>query len=307
MESIESLLAVARDLNVHLAGVSFHCVQRAKTVFDLAPLYGHNDMRILDIGGGFPGSKLADIKFEQIAGILRTALSEYFPIDSGIQLIAEPGRYFVENAFTLAVNVIARRVVYDDKPEGENGVVTDSMTNDNGNSKPPSYMYYINDGMYGSFNCIMFDHVIMKTPGLLMREGQFHGRDHPHQRPEYLVNRETPTLSLIGFSDSDDDSVELSTPNEAMSVEGALMAASPMPPGYRCSIWGPTCDSIDCVNPRCVLPELRVGDWLRYDGMGAYTLCAASQFNGFKQSRVIYIDTTDTCLHTAATKNGNFH
>lgn len=35
------------------------------------------------------------------------------------------------------------------------------------------------------------------------------------------------------------------------------------------SIWGNTCDSLDCVNPSCSLPgEVSVGDWLYYGGMG---------------------------------------
>ena len=38
-----------------------------------------------------------------------------------------------------------------------------------------------------------------------------------------------------------------------------------------------------------MLPErLQVGDWLGFDNMGAYTVCAASQFNGFDVSNVIY-------------------
>ena len=38
-----------------------------------------------------------------------------------------------------------------------------------------------------------------------------------------------------------------------------------------------------------MLPSsLRVGDWLGFDNMGAYTVCAASQFNGFEVSNVIY-------------------
>ena len=38
-----------------------------------------------------------------------------------------------------------------------------------------------------------------------------------------------------------------------------------------------------------MLPEtLTVGDWLAFDNMGAYTICAASQFNGFEVSNVIY-------------------
>ena len=50
--------------------------------------------------------------------------------------------------------------------------------------------------------------------------------------------------------------------------------------GYEpCSIWGPTCDSIDCISKLSYLPttQLEVGDWLRWESMGAYTICAASQ------------------------------
>jgi ornithine decarboxylase len=55
------------------------------------------------------------------------------------------------------------------------------------------------------------------------------------------------------------------------------------------SIWGPTCDSIDCVCPEIILPAaLEVGDWLGFSNMGAYTICAASRFNGFEKSRVVY-------------------
>jgi ornithine decarboxylase len=56
--------------------------------------------------------------------------------------------------------------------------------------------------------------------------------------------------------------------------------------GYRAtatpaSVWGPTCDSIDCVRNVVALPaELEVGDWLGWGEMGAYTICAASTFNG---------------------------
>lgn len=26
----------------------------------------------------------------------------------------------------------------------------------------PAYMYYINDGLYGSFNCLFYDHAVVK-------------------------------------------------------------------------------------------------------------------------------------------------
>ncbi|KAG1820823.1 pyridoxal-dependent decarboxylase [Suillus subaureus] len=97
---------------------------------------------------------------------------------------------------------------------------------------------YINDGVYGAFNCIMFDHQTV-NPYVLSLDGSFH-----------------------------------ISPSEPLSL---------------CSVWGPTCDSIDCVCKAVELPEaLQIGDWLGFDNMGAYTICAASQFNGFKFSNVIY-------------------
>lgn len=38
---------------------------------------------------------------------------------------------------------------------------------------------------------------------------------------------------------------------------------------YRYSIWGPTCDSIDCVVLEAMFEcEVQVGDWLKYENMG---------------------------------------
>jgi ornithine decarboxylase len=310
METIESLLAAARDLNVHLAGVSFHvgsgcydaeafrsAVLRAKHVFALAPKYGHHQMNTLDVGGGFPGSEQASVKFDMIAKILRSALDEHFPPESGVKLIAEPGRYFIQNAFTLAVNVIARRVVY-----GQNNEANASDSHNNELPSTPSYMYYINDGLYGSFNCVMFDHAIIGTPGILMHNGQFYGRDHPHQRLDYKLACQIDVSYDTSAGDPENASISIAAPDETITASKALLAASSIPPAYNCSIWGPTCDSLDCIQKDCLLPELRVGDWLRYDGMGAYTTCAASRFNGFRQTPAIYIDTTGA-LVSLTTKN----
>lgn len=60
---------------------------------------------------------------------------------------------------------------------------------------------------------------------------------------------------------------------------------------FGCSVWGPTCDSIDCLAKEIRLPLLEDGDWLYWENMGAYTICAASQFNGFKRSEVLYTNT----------------
>ncbi|KAK2766868.1 hypothetical protein FQN54_006182 [Arachnomyces sp. PD_36] len=62
---------------------------------------------------------------------------------------------------------------------------------------------------------------------------------------------------------------------------------------YHYSIWGPTCDSIDCVAKDAALDsEVLVGDWLKYKNMGAYTVSTSTQFNGFgNRYHVSYLDT----------------
>ncbi|KAK7057321.1 ornithine decarboxylase [Favolaschia claudopus] len=231
LHAVPSLLAKARELALDVVGISFHvgsgcydpsvytdAVRRARTAFDMGSDVGYR-FTLLDVGGGFE-----DALFEQAAAYLNDAIHTYFPDRADLKIIAEPGRFYVSKAFTLATNIIARRApldppLADPPPE-------------------PSIMYYINDGVYGAFNCILFDHQVVE-PFVLSMGGSFHVPAHE--------------------------------------------------PLHNSSVWGPTCDSIDCVCPTTQLPSaLRVGDWLGWTGMGAYTICAASQFNGFQVSQVIY-------------------
>lgn len=62
----------------------------------------------------------------------------------------------------------------------------------------------------------------------------------------------------------------LSCAHEVPSVE----EAQPDEKYYSSSIWGPACDS----------PPAYVGDWILFENMGAYTVAAASTFNGFQRT-----------------------
>eukprot|EP00871_Galdieria_phlegrea_P004707 jgi/Galph1/5237/GphlegSOOS_G3802.1 len=57
----------------------------------------------------------------------------------------------------------------------------------------------------------------------------------------------------------------------------------------RSTVFGPTCDSIDCIVRNYPLPILTIGDWLYFTNMGAYTVSLASTFNGFTCPSVRYI------------------
>jgi len=213
-----NILAKAKELNLNVTGVSFHvgsgcmstqsfvaAIESAHRVFKQAEELGFN-FTMLDLGGGWPGTDDDGIKFDDIATSIRPVLDSYFGPE--IDIIAEPGRYFVAASHTLAVNVFAKRQMEDSNEDGKK-----------------RFLYYINDGVYQSFNCIFFDHAAPK-----------------------------PLVFVPG------DRTET----------------------FRCTIFGPTCDSMDCIAKDIYLPELEVGEWLYFKNMGAYTTAAASPFNGFQ-------------------------
>ncbi|KAJ3120283.1 Antizyme inhibitor 1 [Physocladia obscura] len=256
LEFVPGLLKVARELDLDVVGVSFHvgsgcfdanvfgqAVASAAKVVEVAKEFGY-DLSLVDIGGGYPcsGTGTDGITFAQIAAVLRISIDAL--IAPHIRVIAEPGRYYAGSAFTLAVNVVARRVVPRDTALRVDSMVDSAVVvTPPASDEHPAYMYYINDGMYGSFNCITFDHAVV-TPRVLAKSGDF----------KFDVD-----------SNLDDQ--------------------------FQCSIWGPTCDSIDCITQEGLLPELNVGDWMYFENMGAYTLAAASKFNGFKKTEIIYTNT----------------
>lgn len=165
LKTSRTLLERAKELNVDIIGVSFHvgsgctdpqtfvqAISDARYVFDMGAEFGFN-MYMLDIGGGFPGSEDVKLKFEEVTSVINPALDKYFPVDSGVTIIAEPGRYYVASAFTLAVNIIAKKTMITEH--------TGSDDEEDGASDK-TLMYYVNDGVYGSFNCILYDHAHVK-------------------------------------------------------------------------------------------------------------------------------------------------
>jgi ornithine decarboxylase len=116
LEVVPSLLSKAKELGLDVIGVSFHvgsgcydptiygdAIRRARDAFVMGSQVGYQ-FSLLDVGGGFE-----DARFEAAASVLAEAINEYFPDRKGIRLIAEPGRFYVSRAFSLAANIIARR------------------------------------------------------------------------------------------------------------------------------------------------------------------------------------------------------
>lgn len=219
LDTTYSLLALAKSLNLNVVGVSFHvgsgclstdsyvsAIRSAHRVFEEAAEVGYT-LTLLDLGGGWPGTNDGVITFPDIANAIRPVIDDLFP--ASVEVIAEPGRFFCCASHTLAVNVYAKRTV------------VDSVTQEK------QFLYYLNDGVYQSFNCILFDHYVPQP---------------------------------IKLAPSEDKEVRT----------------------FKTTLFGPTCDSIDCIAKDIEFEELEVGDWLYFKNMGAYTVAAGSGFNGFK-------------------------
>lgn len=245
LHDIPDILNHAKKLDLDVMGVSFHvgsgcfsvsaysdAVKRARKVFDVGHAMGFN-LSLLDIGGGFPGTEGGPISFEECAKELQVSLAENFPPQSGIHIISEPGRFFAAATHTLAVNVIGRKVAptFDIPGAGPSS----SQTTDGGSA--PNYMYFVNDGLYGSFNCLVYDH---------------------------------PSIQPVVLGDT-----------------GSCQST------HIASIWGPTCDGMDCIMRDVKMPLMDIGQWICFPSMGAYTCAAGSDFNGFAPPGKIYMDSRE--------------
>ncbi|RHY22706.1 hypothetical protein DYB32_009424 [Aphanomyces invadans] len=248
LNDIPAILKHAKAIGSNVVGVSFHvgsgcsdasaytdAVVRAKKVFDIGASLGFN-FELLDIGGGFPGDANAPIAFEDIAATLSTALSTHFPQSSGVKIISEPGRFFAATSHTLAVNVIGRKLAPNSlaAPASHSSAAKAALGHRALHAgSDPYYMYFVNDGLYGSFNCLLYDHAAV----------------HP------------------------------------VALGAELESAT-----YSSSIWGPTCDGLDCIAKDIDMPVLDIGQWIYFANMGAYTSAAGSHFNGFAPPEKIYFD-----------------
>ena len=159
--------ALARGLKV--VGISFHvgsgganalsfakAIASARKAFDMGVGYGFN-LNLLDIGGGFPGDPdheddgdQGPTSFGVIGTSVREALDTCFPAGSGVRVIGEPGRFFAEAAYTLCATVLMRK----------GHIAGIDAEEDHG------FQYYINDGVYGSLNSLVYDHATVEGHAL---------------------------------------------------------------------------------------------------------------------------------------------
>src|SRR6266481_2258847 len=139
------LIQAAFGMGLVVEGLSFHvgsqctnfqnfvqALNISAAVMEEAKARGH-EIRILDIGGGFPAPYNKHVKpFSALARKINAEIDRLFPKD--IQILAEPGRFLVATAATSVARIIGK-AVRDGKP-----------------------CYYIDDSVYHTFSGIIFDH-----------------------------------------------------------------------------------------------------------------------------------------------------
>lgn len=145
-ESVD-LIQAAFQAGLTVEGLSFHvgsqctnfanyvqALDLAAAVFHEAWERGYPQVKILDIGGGFPAPYDERVKpFRTLAKTLNSEFQRLFPAE--MEILAEPGRFLVGTAGTLVASVIGK-AVRDGKP-----------------------CYYLDDGVYHTFSGIVFDHI----------------------------------------------------------------------------------------------------------------------------------------------------
>ena len=244
------LLDIAKSLGLRVAGVSFHvgsgcgdpdayskALSDAREVFNYANFIGMPPLQIIDVGGGFPGDAggyggPGMPTFQDLARSIRKGIESFaVGLTSGLALeqirfIAEPGRYFVSACTVIATKIYARK-----------GGDSDYQA------------LYVDDGVYGSFNTVLYDHA---TPV-------------PQRLSSVLKNLNKGSVATGETGEEN----RVQDGNEECLIPTA--------------VFGPTCDGLDqmCSLESTHLPRCRVGEWLFWENQGAYTHTASFVFNGY--------------------------
>src|SRR5213593_3495056 len=139
------LIEAAFGVGLVVEGLSFHvgsqctnfqnfvqALNMSAAVMQEAKARAH-EIKILDIGGGFPAPYNQHVKpFSALARKINAEIDRLFAKD--IQILAEPGRFLVATAATAVARIIGKAV------------------------RNAKRCYYIDDSVYHTFSGIIFDH-----------------------------------------------------------------------------------------------------------------------------------------------------
>lgn len=116
--------------------------------------------------------------WSQVESALKPLLDAYFSPLSGVQVLAQPGNFYVASAFCLAVSVIGKKMVNHHWDNLAQGDFFDSMFffvpsqntpfldfwpgvfHTGENNEGTEFLYYMNEGVYGPFSCKLLENSI---------------------------------------------------------------------------------------------------------------------------------------------------
>ncbi|KAG2394061.1 hypothetical protein C9374_003825 [Naegleria lovaniensis] len=192
----------AKELGINLVGVSFHVgtncedVQSyVKALRDTAELcktakdhFGFT-FNLIDIGGGFMSRLKSALPMETVANEIIPLITESFArseitsqndlVDrSTVRIIAEPGRYVVSRSHTLVCHIHTKKDLREENAIRvaellQQGVDVDSLP------LLDDFHYYIDDGIYGSFNNVVYDHVQLVVNTVMTKKANKNQEKHP--------------------------------------------------------------------------------------------------------------------------------
>ena len=211
MSEVYEVSKYAMKKGLPLSGISFHvgsgcndssqytrAIFKASDAITVLTDTGHS-ANTIDIGGGFTRKGFCAAKL--------AVCQAYVHIQRGIQMIAEPGRYFSEGSHSLFVQVIGKK----------------SMTDGNG------FRYTLDESLYGQFSCIPFD--CAKPTWIRIGEGV------RKSTPAILFGRTCDSVDMIAMTESTEELMEgdwLLFPNMGAytSVTSSEFNGFPRPPVF---------------------------------------------------------------------------
>ncbi|CAN0218272.1 unnamed protein product [Scytosiphon promiscuus] len=158
-------------------------------------------------------------------------------------------------------------------------------------------MYYVDDGCYGSLSGALLRGVQMQPSPLRARR-----RPPPPPPPPPLIQPEVSPSRLLVTAGAFPRETKHNRRNDGA---GAGSGADASPPGSSppvpiasprakelpCTVWGPTCDGLDCVCRMTQLPDdLEPGqDWLFFPDVGIRGGADVTDFNGLRPLDPFYL------------------
>ncbi|XP_022689917.1 ornithine decarboxylase-like isoform X2 [Varroa jacobsoni] len=281
-ELVSKILRKCQELELNVVGTHFHVglgfdspliydesIRRSKQVFDEANNMGFN-MRILNIGGSFPGGVRKRKQFLQAAAVIENSLARNFPVGCGVQIIAEPGQFFSTSAWILCAKVVAVKdcVIDEVHPASTSTDLKGRMArmqpvyktfNRLSESHSEKHVQDVVDE-----DTIEDEHRVVIIRNVFLNESRFNA----------IPRATLPLLDLRYY--------RLETDEELANVGHPE-------PDAKTVLWGATCNPFDQIVEWDHAIDIKCDQWILIDNMGTYSRAFQCGFNGFGTPPVYYL------------------